>query len=110
MILSLGIVIALSVIAVPVLQNHISSSFSISKSEQKQNHSDSNQDTEQTNIAEFQAVTPVAQADFQLDYTLSEQIADKSLAFRENATAFIQKTSQKLFRILFRLIISPNAP
>lgn len=104
--LVLGISIAFSVIASSTLRDY--NKIAVSDSEKKERSE--KDDEKQTVISEFQAITPAAQSDFQPTKTLFEHIAVEFLIIEEKATSYVQRTSQKLFYILFRLIISPNAP
>ena len=108
MVVTLGILIAFAVITEPILKQQLSNTISVAQSTQGDDASD-NQKTE-TIISEFQAVTPAVQFDLNAQKIMLEEIKTVFQEIEMQILTSIQSTSNKLFSILFRLIIGPNAP
>lgn len=108
LILTLNTTIAISIIIISVWKNTISNTITNKENAQKQ--TDNNKENQKPSIAGFQAITPVIQSYHQLEITLSERFATEFQVIKKKTIILIQKASKKIFKILFRLIISPNAP
>lgn len=108
LVVTLGILIASAIIAEPILKQHLSSAISVAQPTELDDSKDTqNSDTV---VSEFQAVTPAVQFDFNSQKYVLEEVKLEFQKIEVQILTSIKKTSNKLFSILFRLIIGPNAP
>lgn len=108
MVVALGVLIAFAVIAEPIFKQELSHVISIAELTQQDDAKDDQKP--ETIISEFQAVTPAVQFDLNSQKFILDEVKIEFHKIETQILTSIQKTSNKLFSILFRLIIGPNAP
>jgi len=108
LVVALGVLIAFAVIAEPIFKQKLSHVISIADSTQQKDSKDDQKP--ETIISEFQAVTPAVQFDLSSQKFILKEVNIEFQKVETRILASIQQTSNKLFSILFRLIIGPNAP
>ncbi len=113
LILLLGMLVGIAVIGQPIAKEYIKHHQCCELQKKKESSEDKQEDSsqQQEEISVLEAVAPAAQ----LQVTSIEyDILDAEITFRDLSTGFnhdfIEKLPQKLLRILFNFIISPNAP
>lgn len=108
MVVALGVLIAFAIIAEPIFKQKLSYAISIDETTEQDDSKDDQQS--ETIISEFQAVTPAVQFDLNSQKFILDEVKIEFQKIETRILTSIQKTSNKLFSILFRLIIGPNAP
>lgn len=112
LILTIGMIAALGIIGQPIMKAYADCEFIC---EVEKDVADEKQGTEKENPAEAQistleAVAPTAQIQFApLDFVLSElpTVADSK---SETVEKLAVRLPEKLLKVLFNIIIAPNAP
>jgi hypothetical protein len=113
-ILIIGMIAALGIVAQPVLKNYVDCSevCNISKEvESEDNTSEESEKTEnETQVSALEAVAPTAQVQVSpLDFVL----VDRIVAAKPKAVLAVKaavKLPKKLLKVLFTILIAPNAP
>ncbi|MEQ6120063.1 hypothetical protein [Reichenbachiella sp. MALMAid0571] len=101
-----GVVIALAIVSVPVLKNYVTCPV-VTKCEQTDKQEDKQPETQ---VSSFDAVAPVLQINFNLEEILIEVFTIEYNTVQSQILKYISETPEKFLKILFRWIISPNAP
>ena len=97
---------AIALIAGPTLRDYIKCEDSKPVCEQ----SDEQKEKQETEVSSFDAVAPVLQLDFNLEEILFEEATIEHNTGEKQVSDQILEVPQKFLRVLFRRIISPNAP
>lgn len=106
LILITGVVIAFAVMCGPVLKKYVTCPIAV-KCEQTDQQQEKQPETQ---VSSFDAVAPVLQANFILDEILIEVFTIEHNTGQPGILKYIAETPQKFLKVLFRWIISPNAP
>ena len=104
--ITLGVLIAMVLVSGPVLKEKFDCTAEL-KTEQK---SESGEDKTVPQISTLDAVAPVLQFNFNLEELYFEVFDTEHKSEKTTPFAYFVEAPQKLFKILFRWIISPNAP
>ena len=101
-----GVVIAMAIIGGPVLKEYIKCDdiAACEKSEKKE------QKTPDTQVSSFDAIAPILQLNFDLSDVLLEIINVEYKSEKTGVLEYTRAAPQKFMKVLFRWIISPNAP
>ena len=104
----LGMVIAMAVISGPMFHSHLeAASKEVSKSEQSDESEDHKSETQ---LSTYEAIATVLQSNFELKEILVEILTIEHNTEQKHVFLSVKQTPQKLLRVLFRWIVSPNAP
>lgn len=105
----LGLIVGLALVCHPVASYFFDSS--ICQIEQQSQDDSTDQEKPEAKISSFNAVTPAQQVVSSIaDYFILEEIELDEDRDIENHSTFVEKLPEKLIRVLFNFIISPNAP
>lgn len=110
LILLIGIIAAIGLIAQPIAKSYAECEVisQVEKSAADQQQSEENPND--TQLSTLEAVAPTAQIHFApLDFVL-EKTADPDIEEIENLTNTSVRLPEKLLKVLFNIIIAPNAP
>ena len=101
-----GIVIALAIVSVPVMKSYVTCPV-VAKCEPTDKQEEKKPETQ---VSSFDAVAPVLQVDFNIEEILTEVFKIEHNTVQPAILKYISETPEKFLKILFRWIISPNAP
>ncbi|MCV9387725.1 hypothetical protein [Reichenbachiella ulvae] len=111
LILILGMLVGIAVIGQPIAKEYIKHHQCCELKKESSDEKQEDRSNEQEEISALEAVAPAAQIQVtSIDYDL----LDTEIIFRDFVSNFnhdfVEKLPQKLLRVLFNFIISPNAP
>ncbi|MFY0654972.1 MAG: hypothetical protein JXQ96_23275 [Cyclobacteriaceae bacterium] len=101
-----GILIAFALVAGPVIRDYVQCEVT-AKCEQSDKQDD---EKPETKVSSFDAVALVLQLNFNLNDLLFEVLNIEYITTQISISDELSERPQKLLQILFRRIISPNAP
>ncbi len=104
LVLLAGVLVAFAVMCGPVLKQYVP--CPLTQCEQK----DQQEEQEETKVSALEAVAPVVQAHTQFGDFVIEVLDPEHNTEQTRFSSFVGEIPQKLFKVLFRWIISPNAP
>ncbi|MEO9967541.1 MAG: hypothetical protein ABJF11_17220 [Reichenbachiella sp.] len=113
-ILLVGMLAGLCIVAQPIVRSYVDSAITY-QVDQKATDSDQQKDAKEGNPSEVQisvleAVTPTAQLHLSpLDFTVQDQPTAEAPRSKTLVSA-VEVLPEKLLKVLFNIIIAPNAP
>ncbi len=105
LILVTGVLIAFAVVSGPILKEYIVCPVTSCEQSDEQQEKES-----QTKVSSFDAVTPVLQFNFNLSEILFEILTVEHNTVQTDVLNYFNQGSQNFLKVLFRWVISPNAP
>lgn len=113
LILIIGMLVGIAVIGQPIAKEYIKQNQCCELKKKKESSEEKQEDrsSEQEEVSILEAVAPAAQIQVaSIDYDL----LDTEISFRDRVSNFnhdfVEKLPEKLLKVLFNFIISPNAP
>lgn len=105
LILLTGVLIAFAVVSGPVLKEYVVCTITSCEQSDEQQENES-----ETKVSSFDAVTPVLQFNFNLSEILFEILTVEHNTVQTGVLNYFTEGSQNFLKVLFRWVISPNAP
>lgn len=105
LILLTGVLIAFAVISGPVLKEYVVCPVTSCEQSDEQQEKD-----QETKVSSFDAVTPVLQFNFDISEIRFEIQTVEHNTVRTEVLDYFNEGSQNFLKVLFRWVISPNAP